>query len=233
MDVETLATYGIPVTFAGYSPSKRMCHSRPCRCCWSSEVSTAWGKLGLACALLAAPGLDLADVLWYGVGRGWGDRVRRVAVVGRARVIPRPSAPGAPHRHVFLRRQRGDGGARGKCRHRRGRIPGLRRDERAALGGYLGRCRLRRPGRHDGRRGRVARVVHRGDRRCWPCTGAGPTPSAGTSPREASGEEFVHVTRRAARLGRRLRTWGRRAPMSASGAPFADAAMKRAGEVWT
>jgi membrane protein DedA with SNARE-associated domain len=34
-----------------------------------------------------AGGSILADVLWYGVGRRWGDRVPRVAAVGRAREL--------------------------------------------------------------------------------------------------------------------------------------------------
>src|SRR5262249_31025703 len=47
-----------------------------------------WGKLSLGWALWAARGGSMtADLLWYGVGRRWGGRILRGAVVCRARQL--------------------------------------------------------------------------------------------------------------------------------------------------
>jgi membrane protein DedA with SNARE-associated domain len=86
--VDTLLSYGIPIVFGWVFAVQVGVPIPTVPLLVAVGALGALGKLNLGSALLAALGGSVvADLIWYGVGRRWGNRGLRVAVVGRAREL--------------------------------------------------------------------------------------------------------------------------------------------------
>jgi membrane protein DedA with SNARE-associated domain len=86
--VDTLLSYGIPIVFGWVFAVQVGVPIPTVPLLLAVGALGALRKLSLGWALLAALGGSIvADLLWFGVGRCWGDRALRVAAVGRAREL--------------------------------------------------------------------------------------------------------------------------------------------------
>jgi membrane protein DedA with SNARE-associated domain len=84
--VDTLLSYGIPIVFGWVFAVQVGVPIPTVPLLLAVGALGALRKLSLGSALLAALGGSVvADLIWYGIGRRWGNRGLRVAVVGRAR----------------------------------------------------------------------------------------------------------------------------------------------------
>jgi membrane protein DedA with SNARE-associated domain len=86
--VDTLLSYGIPIVFGWVFAGQAGVPIPTVPLLLAVGALGALRKLSLGWALLTALGGSIvADLLWFGVGRCWGDGALRVGAVGRAREL--------------------------------------------------------------------------------------------------------------------------------------------------